>query len=263
MSKEVADAITGRSAPLTTQPNKTTVNDVGNTYAKWTLKEPNSYMPKNMTGALPHALLMSGLGYLGGNYLLPWALKDVEGIKHDRIKRIGGILGALGMAGVTAPGVYTAFQAGRGRDKANRKGPWSDGFKGLFGGLDSVPIRRIKSASIKEAGFWDGQSIDVDAMTNTIVNAAANGRMSPAQGLAAIGVAERSRNYGTGMSTPRSFASAAAGRLLKAGIGASTGYAIGKVVGTLAGAFGMLGPKGQKTVSNTGAIISGIANAIA
>lgn len=264
---QTAAAIRGDAPPTVAQPKYTTINDVGHAYATGTLKKPNPYMPKWMTGALPHALLLGGLGALGGRYILPHIAHFLNpNLRLDRLKTVGGVAGGLLGAGLAYPHAHMMFQAARGQYDDGSIGPWTRGFKGLFGGLESLPPKQLgprpmeKQQSFQQNDFWDGRTIDVDAMTDATVEAVYNGQMSPASAIATIGVAERSRQLGTGHATPASMAGAAGNALLRAGVGAGMGYGIGRVIGALGGAFGALGPKEQKQVGRTGALVGAIGN---
>lgn len=264
---QTSAAIRGEAPPTVPQPRYTTINDVGHAYATGTLKKPNAYMPTWMTGALPHALLLGGLGALGGRYILPHIAHFLNPqLKLDRLKTVGGLAGGLLGAGLAYPHAHMMFQAARGKYDDGGIGPWRRGVQGLFGGLEQLPPEQLgprpmeKRQSFQQNYFWDERKIDVDAMTDAAVEAVYNGQMSPASAIATIGMAERSRQLGTGHATPASMAGAAGNALLRGGIGAGLGYGIGRVVGALGGAFGALDPQGQQQVGRTGALIGAIGN---
>lgn len=281
----------------------TTLGDVGGAYATATLKKRNPYMPGWMTGAVPHALVMAGLGGAAGHYLLPWlAEKYAPNIRQDRLKSIAGIGGGLlGLLAAT-PNLYGTFQAARGhqinpRTNQIERGPWTEGFKGWYNGYENIPPKSQQTEVVRQHlrngrqyreaqqsrldvsqaldawkgwlekdssfDFWNQDTIDPDAMTDSLVGAVYNGKMDPIAATQAITAAEEARRYGSDNTTPGDLAAAAANTIMRGGVGAGVGYGLGRVVGALGGAFGALSPVQQRSLGRSGALIGSIGNIIA
>ena len=183
-------------APVRTPEPYTTMGDIGSTYSGATLKRPNSIMPSWMTGALPHALLMSGLGGVAGHYAIPalakWMMPE---LKEEKLRRISGPLGAMLGLGVAAPNLYSSFQAARGvsPDELGERGSLWDGFRGLVGGVENFPSKAENAENLRKAtmkvpmvkknafneGFWSTPSINPASFTNAVRSSVYHGQADP------------------------------------------------------------------------------------
>lgn len=243
-------------------------------FNKYTLGSPNGYMPDWMTGALPRALLTSGIGALAGRYGAPWLLEYLApNLPHHhptfqrKAKNLGTAAGGLLGLLATAPDLYTSFQAGRGQTDSGEFGPWSGGFKGLFGGSKYIPKQPVqvkKTGAFKKTGsFWHRPIVDVAPMTDATRQAIYEGRTDPVAALKAsqsLAMADRDSN---GFTTPGSLANSITDTVIRAGAGAAMGYAAGRVGGALGGAFGLLSKDTQAKAGPATALAGSLANVIA
>lgn len=94
-------------------------------FNKATLAQPG-YAPEFMTGALPHAFVMSGLGILGGRYLFPSIANWINpNIRKDRARLVGTIGGGLAGLALASPKLWSGWHGGGAKGLVNHQRNWS------------------------------------------------------------------------------------------------------------------------------------------